>query len=32
MNYVLRNPPWVYRQQRAGRPTMYRVEQTTENK
>jgi hypothetical protein len=32
MNYVLRNPPRVYRQQRAGRPTMYRVERTAENR
>jgi hypothetical protein len=31
MNYVLRNPPRVYRQQRAGLPTTYRAEQTIEN-
>jgi hypothetical protein len=31
MNYVLRNPPRVYRQQRAGRPATYRAEWTAEN-
>jgi hypothetical protein len=31
MNYVLRNPPRVYRQQRAGRPATYRAERTAEN-
>jgi hypothetical protein len=31
MNYVLRNPPRVYRHQRAGRPTTYRAEWTAEN-
>jgi hypothetical protein len=31
MNYVLYNPPRVYRQQRAGRPTTYRAERTAEN-
>jgi hypothetical protein len=31
MNYVLRNPPRVYRQQRAGRSATYRAERTTEN-
>jgi hypothetical protein len=31
MNYVLRNPPWVYQHQRAGRPATYRAERTAEN-
>jgi hypothetical protein len=31
MNYVLRNPPLVYRHQRAGRPATYRAERTSEN-
>jgi hypothetical protein len=31
MNYVLRNPPRVYRQQRAGRPATYRAKRTSEN-
>jgi hypothetical protein len=31
MNYVLRNPSRVYRQQHAGRPTTYRAERTAEN-
>jgi hypothetical protein len=31
MNYVLRNPPRVYWQQRAGRPATYRAKRTTEN-
>jgi hypothetical protein len=31
MNYVLRNPPLVYRHQRAGRLAMYRAERTSEN-
>jgi hypothetical protein len=30
MNYVLRNPPLVYRHQRAGRPATYRAERTSE--
>jgi hypothetical protein len=30
MNYVLRNPTRVYRQQRAGRSATYRAEQTAE--
>jgi hypothetical protein len=31
MNYVLQNPPLVYRLQHAGRPTTYRAERTSEN-
>jgi hypothetical protein len=31
MNYILWNPPVVYRQQRVGRPAMYRAERTSEN-
>jgi hypothetical protein len=31
MNYVLWNPPLVYRHQRAGRPATYRAERTSEN-
>jgi hypothetical protein len=31
MNYVLRNPPLVYRHQRAGRPATYRAEGTSED-
>jgi hypothetical protein len=31
MNYVFRNPPRVYRQQRAGCPATYRAERTAEN-
>jgi hypothetical protein len=31
MIYVLRNPPLVYRHQRAGRPATYGVVRTSEN-
>jgi hypothetical protein len=31
MNYVLRNPPLVYRHQHAGCPATYRAERTSEN-
>jgi alpha-beta hydrolase superfamily lysophospholipase len=31
MNYVLRNPPLVYRHQRAGRPTTYGAGRMSEN-
>jgi hypothetical protein len=31
MNYVLRNPPFVYRHQHAGHPATYRAERTSEN-
>jgi hypothetical protein len=31
MNYILRNPPRVYRQQRAGHPATYSAERTAEN-
>jgi hypothetical protein len=31
MNYILQNPPRVYQQRCAGRPTMYRAERTAEN-
>jgi hypothetical protein len=31
MDYVLRNPPLVYQDQRAGRPATYRAERTSEN-
>jgi hypothetical protein len=31
MNYALRNPPRVYRQQHAGCPATYRAERTAEN-
>jgi hypothetical protein len=31
MNYVLRNPPLVYRHQRVGRPTTYGAERTSKD-
>jgi hypothetical protein len=31
MNYILRNPPLVYRHQSAGRPATYHAERTSKN-